>query len=67
MQQLQHLSQHQVELAFQLLDHLWEPHLPLLPHSQIPKCLRHLAEEEWQMLNEALAILYEEKENSNVH
>jgi hypothetical protein len=67
MQRLGQLSQHQVEVAFKFLDRLWEPHVPILPHNRVPKCLNHLEEEEWQVLGAALVTLYEEKEHSNLH
>ena len=67
MQELQNLSKFQVELAFQLLYQMWGQSEQYLLHSQIPKSLSHLKEQEWQTLEEALESLYEERLLNNLH
>ena len=67
MHRLEDLNQQQVELAFRLLNRLWEQEQDHLPEHKIPRCLRHLEEEEWQILGAALDALYEEKAQSSLH
>ena len=67
MRGLENLNQCEVELAFQLLDHLWEKQGEFLHVKEIPQCLQHLEEEEWQVLGAALESLYEQREQSSLH
>ena len=66
-QSLNNLSQQDVELAFQLLNRLWELPQPFLAQREIPESLQHLDEQDWQILGAALETLYEQREQSSLH
>lgn len=64
---LRNLSQQDVELAFQLLNRLWQLQQPFLAEREIPECLQHLDQEDWTILGAALETLYEQREQSSLH
>lgn len=64
---LAHLSQRELEQAFQVVDAAWEAADGGLVEVQVPQSLRHLEADDWEHVTRLLLVLQHQQARSELH
>jgi hypothetical protein len=64
---LQHLSQKELELAFQVVDEAWGDAVDLEVQVRVPPSLQHLDANDWEYVTRLLLVLQSQQANSALH